>query len=463
METSLDSTQSVAIDSGLGPLLSKNASIVHLSSAAPRWSDFAAPAPGTVVNVFTEKDVAETVKYCIANNITFLAQSGAHGWATTFRIGQQDVTINLRGLNTVTFDQCNEASPTITLGGGSIISEVIAVADANGAHVPTGNCNCVGALGAILGGGVGHLMGLYGLGVDNLVTLNLVNAEGELLTINPAQHPDLWWALRGAGPNFGIVTSATIKAYPRADRSVWTGSLIFTPDKIEQIVSTINDLPLLAPMSIFLYFATSGAPNYTPTVVVAPFYAGPTSDAETAFASILALGPVVNAMQRYPYTQANFANDPLCGKGGRKPSYGSGLSQMDPATWRSIWNEYVSYVANPAVGNSSVFAECYSFETAKQFPDSSSSYPFRSTIKYTTLVNNWYTDASLDPVAEAFGIKIRELWRSTDGLKENSTYINFAFGDEPLETVYGDNVGKLQDLKRKYDPRGRFNQWFPLT
>ncbi|TVY53189.1 FAD-linked oxidoreductase azaG [Lachnellula cervina] len=461
MEASRHSRQPVDIDSGLGPLLSKNASISHSSSAAPRWSDFEAPKPGTVVNVFTENDVVETVKYCVANGITFLAQSGAHGWATTFRIGQRDVTINLRGLNTVTFN--NEAQPTITVGGGSIISEVIAVADANGAHVPTGNCNSVGTLGAILGGGVGHLMGLYGLGVDNLVTLNLVNAEGALVTVDSTQEPDLWWAVRGAGPNFGIVTSATIKAYPRADRSVWSGSLIFTEDKIEQIVSTINGLELLAPMSIFLYFATSGAPDYTPTVIVAPFYVGSTTDGEAAFASILDIGPVVNSMQRYPYTQANLASDLFCGKGGRKPSYGSGLLQMVPATWRSIWNVYVEYVKNPAVGNSSVFVECYSFETAKKLPDSSSSYPFRSTIKYTTLVNNWYTDASLDPIAEAFGTKVRDLWRSTDGLAQNSTYINFAFGDEPLGTVYGDNVVKLQDLKRKYDPCGRFDQWFPLT
>ncbi|KAI9645413.1 hypothetical protein NHQ30_006152 [Ciborinia camelliae] len=448
----------VSIESALGHLLSKNASILHSSAAAPRWSDFEAPMPGTVVNVATEDDVLETVKYCIENDVRFLAQSGAHGWATTFQIGQKDVTINLRGLNTVKF---NHDDSTITFGGGSIISEVIKVADDNGCQVSLGNCNCVGVLGAILGGGIGHMMGRYGLGVDNLVTLDLVTAEGTLIKVDPSNE-ELWWALRGAGPNFGIVTSATIKAYPQANRSVWTGSLIFSEDKIEQIVAAINDLYLAAPMSIFLYFGTSGAPDYTPAVIVSPFYTGSDSDGQAAFASILDIGPVVTDMKVYPYLQSNYANDPHCGKGGRKPSYGAGLGQMVPETWRAIWNEYTEYVKNPAVGNSAVFAECYSFETAKKFPDSSSSYPFRSTVKFTTLVNNQYTDPSLDQAAEAFGTKVRDLWRSTDGLKENSTYINFAFGDESLPTVYGNNVARLQQLKQKYDPCNRFDQWFPL-
>jgi FAD/FMN-containing dehydrogenase len=358
------------------------------------------------------------VQYCIANNLTFLAQSGAHGWATTFNIGAKDIVINLRGLNSVEF---NQKTSTITLGGGSIISEVMQVADSNGAQVPTGNCNCVGALGAILGGGIGHMMGLYGLGVDNLVTLDLVTAQGTLLKVDPRNNEDLWWAVRGAAPNFGIVTSATIKAYPRTNRSIWTGTLIFDENKIEQIVMAINNLELRAPMSIFLYFATSGAPSFTPTVIVSPFYVGSADDGEAAFAPILDIGAVINKMQVYPYLESNFANDPLCVKGGRKPSYGAGLGKMVPETWRAIWNEYTEYVKNTAVANSSVFVECYSFETARKFPDSSSSYPFRSTVKFTTLVNNWYTDPSLDGVAEAFGTKIRDLWRSTDGLKHNST------------------------------------------
>lgn len=323
----------------------------------------------------------------------------------------------MRGLNKVVF---NQDSSSITFGGGSIISEVVAVADANGAQVATGNCNCVGILGAILGGGVGHFQGLFGLGVDNLLSMDVVSADGSLITVDPSNE-DLWWALRGAGPNFGIVTSATIKAYPVANRNVWTGNLVFSEDKIEEIVEAINVLDLKAPMSIFLLFVTSGPPDFTPTVLVAPFYAGSTADGMAAFSSILNIGPLNDSTQEYPYTQANFANDPLCGKGGLKPSYGAGLAQMVPATWRTIWNEYTEYVKDPAVANSSVFVECYSNVAPLKLPDSSSSYPFRSTIKYTSLVNNWYKDPSLDPVAEAFGIKVRDLWRSTDGLQSNST------------------------------------------
>ncbi|TGO24557.1 hypothetical protein BPAE_0100g00250 [Botrytis paeoniae] len=372
------------IESALGHLLSKNASISYLSTAASRWSDFKAPMPGTVVNVATAYDVLETLPRTKWS--AWMGYNISH-WPKRY-------SDQLRGLNEVKFDH-NDS--TMTFGGGSIISEVMKVADANGAQIPLGNFNCVGVLGAILGGGIDHMMGLYGLSVDCLVTLDLNTAEGTLIKVDP-HNEELWWALRGAGSNFCI-----------ANRGVWTGSLVFTEDRIEQIVAAINDLYLQVPMYLFLYFATSGAPDYTPTVIVSPFYAESASDGKSAFASILDIGPVVTGLQVYPYLQSNYANDALCGKGGRKPSYGAGLGQLVPETWRAIWNEYTEYVKNPAVGNSSVFVECYSFETAKKFHGSSSFYPFRLTVKYIALVNNQYTDASLDEAAEAFGTKVRDL------------------------------------------------------
>lgn len=93
-----------------------------------------------------------------------MAQNGGHGWATTFKLGQDGLLINLGWLNAVTF---NVERTQVTVQGGALISDVIAAAYANNAQVQTGNCNCVGTLGAILGGGYGNLMGLYGFGVDN--------------------------------------------------------------------------------------------------------------------------------------------------------------------------------------------------------------------------------------------------------------------------------------------------------
>lgn len=452
--------QQCQIDKNLGPELSRHASIVHTTSAIPRWSDFDAPNPGTVVNVASEHDVLLTVKYCIAHNLRFLAQNGGNAWGTTFTIGQNDVLINLRGIRKIRF---NANKTQVTFQGGAIVSEVVDAAYGNGTQVLTGNCNCIGTLGAALGGGYSRLMGLYGFGVDNILSMNLVTPSGTAIEVGP-KDTDLWWALRGAGPNFGIVTSATMKSYPvpTAQNGAWLGPLIFTEDKIEALVQAINDLDLLPPMAIFLYFATL-PPNNTATVIAIPFYLGNETQGRAAFASISAVGPVADETAWIPYNLINAGSDTFCAKGGRKPSYGAGFAQMDPATWRSIWNEYNTFIQNPGTQNTSVLVECYSLYKATSFGNASSSYAFRSSIKYNAVVNTWYADPALDSRAEAFGSAVRDLWRSTDNLPSNETYINYANGDEPLETVYGGNVARLQKIKREHDPRGRFNQFFPLT
>src|SRR3954468_8264350 len=108
------------------------------------------------------------VRYCNQEDITFLAQNGGNAWATTFDIGPNDVVINLGGLKEISF---SADKTQVTFQGGTSISELVEAANQNGVHVPTGNCDCVGALGAILGGGYGRLMGLYGFGVDNLLSV----------------------------------------------------------------------------------------------------------------------------------------------------------------------------------------------------------------------------------------------------------------------------------------------------
>ena len=429
------------------------------------------------------------VQFCNQNHLTFLAQNGGNGWATTFNISQKDVVINLRGIRQITF---NANKDQITLQGGALISEVVAAAYGNNTRVITGNCDCVGTLGAVLGGGYGRLMGLYGLGVDNLLSVNLTTAYGTAIQVSP-QDTDLWWALRGAGPNFGIVTSATMKAYPiaMANNTAWLGPLLFTPDKIEALVQAINDLDLKPEMSIFMYYATFGPPAYQPAVIAIPFYLGSEQDGRAAFASIFAVGPLADQTSIVPYSEWNAGSASFCVKGDRKPSYGAGFSHMVPATWRAIWNQYVAFLAaNPGTGNSVVLLEAYSLYKTRSLPDSTSSFALRG-VNFNAVALAWYSDPSLDAAAEAFGSAVRDLWRSTDDLQSNLTYviffypshrsrypsphrkvlhcglfrryINFAYGDESLATVYGSSVTRLQQIKKQYDHFGQFDQWFPIS
>ncbi|KAK7948430.1 FAD binding domain-containing protein [Apiospora aurea] len=166
------------------------------TQAPPRWSTFEPPRPAVVVDAILSRmslsryaySVSPScvdawplrgikVKYCADRGIPFVAQNGGSGWATTFDLGTHGVLINLARLNQVTF---NADRTRATIGGGARVNETIAHASAAGALVETGNCNCVGPLGAILGGGYGNLMGLYGFGVDNVVSVRVVTADGQV-------------------------------------------------------------------------------------------------------------------------------------------------------------------------------------------------------------------------------------------------------------------------------------------
>ena len=364
--------------------------------------------------------ISGKVQYSNERNCSFLAQNGGTGWASTFHISQRDILINLRGINQVSF---NAGKTQATVQGGAIVSEVVDAANANNARLSTATCNCVGYLGAVLGGGLSRTMGLYGLGVDQLLSVNLVTFSGNIIHVD-SNNTDLWWAVRGAAANFGIVTSARVKAYPipAANNTAWTGILVFTPDKIEALVGAINDLDLKPEMEIDLYYATAGPPNYAPIVIALPFYVGTAAAGRAAFASVLAIGPVTDGTSIVPYSQWNAGGTSFCIPGNRKPAYGVSMNRMDPTTWRSIWNKYVSFLANNSgTENSLVLAECYSTYKARSIPSNSSSYPFRS-IQYHAVAIPWYSDTSLDATANAFASSVRDLWRSTDNLDSNSSY-----------------------------------------
>lgn len=359
------------------------------------------------------------VQFCRKRNIPFLAQNGGHGWINSFHLDKNGVIVNLRGLNSTTF---NKQRTQARVQGCALISEVVAQAYANDARILTGNCNCVGTLGAALGGGYGFLMGVYGFSVDNILSIDVVLANGSAVVVGPNRNPDLWWALRGAGPNFGIVTGAIMKAYPtpKAQNFAWLGSLFFAEDKLEAVVQAFEDLVLEPRMSVYLYFITSGPPSFTPTMVAAPFYLGSEAEGRAAFRSLFDLGPYLDTTTVLAYPDWNTGGNGFCVKGGRKPAYGAGFGKTVPKTVRRVWTSYKDFLKLPGTGSSAILIECYSLATAQAIPKSSSSFANRD-VRFNPAIIPWYSNLSLDPQAEAFGSKARDLLRATDGYPKTRT------------------------------------------
>ncbi|EMD97789.1 hypothetical protein COCC4DRAFT_200932 [Bipolaris maydis ATCC 48331] len=427
-----------------------------------RWSDFNTPLPSVTVTVQAEDDIAKIVKYCTKAGISFLTQNGGIGWGKTFKLGEWGVLIDLAGMNSVTVAADKN---TATIGGGASIGDVIAAADAAGALVITGNCNCVGALGAMLGGGYGNLMGEVGFGVDNIVSMRVVTAAGELLTASATSNPDLFWALRGAGPNFGIVVSATVNARPATaeDRTAFINNLFFSPDKLEQVAQAVEDLPLTPEQRVYLVLTSGGPPLNEPSILVTGFLRkGTLESGRKAFAPFYDLGPLSNSSIVTTYDHWNDANIGFCTRGGRKPAFSSTLKGMNAQKWPQIWDLYKGFQAKGP--NSAMLVERYNLTKAQSAPVGSVALneALRRDAFAQALVIPWYDDASLDAEALDFGSKVRALWSRSSDPKNDPTYPNFAFGDETNKAIYGSSLPRLQTLKKKYDPKGQFNQWFPI-
>ncbi|KAI2615212.1 FAD binding domain-containing protein [Hypoxylon sp. NC1633] len=437
--------------------LSPNAKITP-GSQNVRWSEYAAPNPGAVVSVGCEDDVAKVITYANQKGAPFLVQSGANGWADTFTLGSNGVLIDISPLKSISF---SSDRTQVTFQAGVTNQEMISAAWANNSRASTGTCNCVSVLGAALGGGLSRTQGLYGMVTDQLLSINYVDGDGNKKTVTPRSDADLWWAFTGAGANFGIVTSAVFKSYPipQAKNTAWTGILTFDQSKLEQLFEAVNQLNLEPEMELDLYFSAL-PPTFEPTILALPFYVGTEEQARQKFAPILNVGPTTDAAQVIPYNTWNAAGDSFCSKGDRKPSYTAGVHTMDPAAWRSIWTEYLAFVdEHPEALNTTILAECYSTQKAIEIgSQKKSSFPFRD-VKCHVAIIPWYTEATLDAEANTFGQTIRSYLAP----KNLSAYINFAHGDESLDAIYSSSLPRLRQLKQKYDPKKRFNQWFPIS
>ncbi|KAF2969153.1 hypothetical protein GQX73_g4415 [Xylaria multiplex] len=427
-----------------------------------RWSDYAAPVPGAIITIGEENDVAKVIAAASKANIPFLIQSGGNGWADTFTLDSNGIIIDMSNLKTITF---NKNKTQVTFQAGATNKDVIDAAWDNNARVSASTCNCVSVLGATLGGGLSRTQGVYGLNIDNLLSLNVVDANGTKKTVTAKSNPELWWALTGAGANFGVVTSATYKStpIPQANNTAWTGLLIFDESKLEDVITAIDELTLEPEMQMDIYFTANPATGL-PAVLVLPFYLGSEEVGREKFASILDIGPLADGTEVIPYNTWNSAGDAFCTQGGRKPSYTTALKTMDPTAWRNVWDEYTAFFDQNSEANlTTILTECYSTaKTAKSVTGTGSSYPFRD-IKCYAITIPWYTSPSLDSEALQFGQNIRSYLADTAGTSSPSSYINFAHGDEPLSQIYGSSLSKLQKLKLKYDPQKRLNQWFPLS
>ncbi|KAK8070920.1 FAD-binding domain-containing protein [Apiospora hydei] len=448
----------------LGSLLSKGTVIIRPSDAGwadatERWNTATEPRGlELVVRPAQESDVSTIVKYCNRNSIEFLATNRGHG-ASEAVATLKGITIDMTGLTSI---KIQPGGKSALIQGGQYIGDVVRTLWAAGYVTSTGSNNCVGFVGPALGGGHGRYQGLHGLASDNFINLNVVLADGSTIKVNKDSHSDLFWAMQGAGHNFGIVTSAESKIYRRKIDTWHYHNYVWSQDKLEILFERLN--------SFHKDGKTPPEMGGRPVLSWNFAYAGSAKDAEKILKPFNDIPALSQQQGDVPYPeiagiQGMAEGGPGC-LSNLKAGTSVGLRSYNVTSQRQILTLFNATMASyPSLAAGGViFYEGYSTKAVQAVDPVLTAYPHRDDLHlaFTTFV---IPSPELMAPAQKLANDIRDVWYASQPGRRPTTYSNYATGDESLESIYGYEPWRMQrllGLKAKYDPHNRFRFYVPL-
>jgi FAD/FMN-containing dehydrogenase len=325
------------------------------------------------------------------------------------------------------------------------------VAAVHGLATTGGVVSSTGIAGLTLGGGIGWLMGKYGLTIDNLVSVEIVTANGEVLSANADEHPDLFWALRGGGGNFGVVTSFEYRAHPV--REVLAGPVLYPMTEARAALAFHREFTATVPDELTVGAALLHAPDGsgTPVAALVPCHCGTPAAAEVDVKPLRAFGtPVVDLVAAMPYPTVNTLLDGAFPNGALN-YWKSGflLDLSDDAI--DILVDAFSRVPSTMTG---IFLDHVHGAATRVAPDATA-FPHRQNAFNILLLGQW-----VDPVdTEATITWVRDTFESLQPHMSDRRYTNFFAADDTgvVRQGYGDNYERLVSVKRTYDPDNLFH------
>ncbi|KAL8779318.1 MAG: hypothetical protein Q9213_006998 [Squamulea squamosa] len=437
---------------------------ISYNDATIRWNGGMRPDFVAVVVPTTNQDVATTVKYANKHHIPFLAVNRGHGSSLDLNKLRRGLNIYIHNLDSISIALDGEYA---VLGGGVYADPLIKTLAEKG--------KVAGVAGAGLGGGFGRYQGLYGLVADNFLEMTVVIADGSVVTVNDRQNSDLFWAMRGAGHNFGIVTSYKYKIYDSI--ATWyTVNYQYTHDKPDDVFTELNRLNNNGrqPKEVITYavFAFNPSISDKPVIIVAIWYAGPESSALRYTQPFLDLQPASFSNQTVPYADLADAvgtgvNSPVCQPGMGAASSPVGIQNFNTTTNRQVYDLYSDLVTkHPEFKGSVVQFEGYPMQKVQSVDSASTAYAHRDDNLLVSLQAIYAPSSISDDIAPQYGHQIRDLFHAGDRPDwPLNAYVNYAYGDETLEQMYGHEgwrIQKLRALKKKWDPYGRLNWYHPI-
>ena len=410
------------------------------------WNGMIDRRPALIARCAGAADVMAAVDFARTHGLLVAVRGGGHSAAGT---GTCDggLVIDLSGMKGIRVDpraRTVRAEPGLTWGEFDRETQAFGLATTGGVVSTTG------IAGLTLGGGLGWLMRTHGLSCDNLRSVDLVTADGRLRTASATENPDLFWAVRGGGGNFGVATSLEYQLHP-VGPLVLGGLLIYPRSEAPQVLRFYRDVTRTAPDELAAYAALVTAPDGAPVVAMVVCYQGPVQAGERVLRPLRAFGPpMADLVQPMPYTQLQSMLDAANPPGMR-------------VYWRSTFlKDLTDEVIDTVVAHgpempsplSALILEFYGGAVSRVAADATA-YPHRSALYLVNMISLW-PDGSQD---EANIRWVRAVSDALRPLATGRTYMNFLGeeADDRVRAAYGDNYERLRGLKRRYDPTNLFS------
>jgi FAD/FMN-containing dehydrogenase len=256
------------------------------AEATAIWARQDGPRPHFVVHCRTACDVQGAIRAAREHNLPLSVRGGGHDWAG--RALCDGVVIDVSGMRSVTIDSDRQA---VKIGGGTRASDITAVTDSRGLAVVAGSAGSVGLTGLTLGGGYGALIGRFGLALDNVLDAQVVLADGGIVCANAALNPELFWALRGGGGNFGVVTAMRVRLHELA--SVHSGMLVYPFAEARSVLEGCAAIAGEMPDEFSMQVGIVGDHKDSFSVMAVPTWSGAPDQGEQRLAPMSRLGSLL--------------------------------------------------------------------------------------------------------------------------------------------------------------------------
>jgi len=419
------------------------------------WNAMIDRRPAVIVRCADSGDVQSAIAFARENGLELSVRGAGHNIAGSALVNN-GLMVDLSTMKSVLVDPLKK---TAYVDPGATLRDFDAAVQAHGLATPVGINSTTGIAGLTVGGGFGWLTRKYGLTIDNLISAEVITAEGAKLMTSENENADLFWAIRGGGGNFGIVTRFEFRLHP-VGPEILAGLIVFPFNQAMQVLRQYREFVKSAPEDLSVWAVLRKAPPlpFLPTevhgkeVVVLPiFYSGDMAKGQKLIEPLRAFGtPYGEHIGPQPYSQWQQAFDPLLTAGARNYWKSHNFTELGNEALDSI----IAFAGKLPSPQCEIFIGLIS-GAANRVRSDEMAYAGRDT-KFILNVHSRWENAADDTKCIAWA---REFFKASAPYAAAGGYVNFMTEDESdrVATAYGSNYNRLVQVKRKYDPGNVFH------